>query len=227
MQRRRRRKHLGRRPPAGHRDPASLPPPGARLSPGRQLPRLHGRDRGRARAGALLQAHAGGRHEGAHARPSAPTTARKMVMELLVADQPARATSHDPTSSFWNWAERDRRHRKPLPGRRALGARPQPSRDARQPRRLHPVQSVRPRLPRGAGQRRDRHGLPQRRRQAGVRLRRPDGRVHLRRLRRVRAGLPDRRADAGRLPRTTTSSARSGRTRRWTACAPIAASAAR
>lgn len=32
--------------------------------------------------------------------------ARKMVMELLVADQPARATSHDPTSKFWNWAER-------------------------------------------------------------------------------------------------------------------------
>jgi formate dehydrogenase major subunit len=31
--------------------------------------------------------------------------ARGMVMELLVADQPARATSHDPTSAFWNWAE--------------------------------------------------------------------------------------------------------------------------
>ena len=34
------------------------------------------------------------------------TKARAMVMELLVADQPARETSHDPTSSFWNWAER-------------------------------------------------------------------------------------------------------------------------
>jgi len=32
--------------------------------------------------------------------------ARAMVMELLVADQPARETSHDPTSSFWSWAER-------------------------------------------------------------------------------------------------------------------------
>jgi formate dehydrogenase major subunit len=31
--------------------------------------------------------------------------ARAMVMELLVADQPARARSHDPTSSFWSWAE--------------------------------------------------------------------------------------------------------------------------
>jgi formate dehydrogenase major subunit len=32
--------------------------------------------------------------------------AQKMVMELLVADQPERATSHDPTSRFWVWAER-------------------------------------------------------------------------------------------------------------------------
>jgi formate dehydrogenase major subunit len=35
------------------------------------------------------------------------TKARKMVMELLVADQPARATSHDPQSKFWHWAERE------------------------------------------------------------------------------------------------------------------------
>ncbi|WP_204302766.1 4Fe-4S binding protein, partial [Stenotrophomonas maltophilia] len=27
-------------------------------------------------------------------------------MELLVADQPARATSHDPSSKFWAWADR-------------------------------------------------------------------------------------------------------------------------
>jgi formate dehydrogenase major subunit len=32
--------------------------------------------------------------------------AQKMVMELLVADQPARASSHDPDSKFWHWAER-------------------------------------------------------------------------------------------------------------------------
>ena len=30
--------------------------------------------------------------------------ARSMVFELLVADQPARETSHDPDSKFWNWA---------------------------------------------------------------------------------------------------------------------------
>lgn len=33
------------------------------------------------------------------------TTARRMVMELLVADQPPRETSHDPDSSFWHWAD--------------------------------------------------------------------------------------------------------------------------
>jgi formate dehydrogenase major subunit len=34
------------------------------------------------------------------------TQARRMVMELLVADQPARATSHDPDSKFWHWADK-------------------------------------------------------------------------------------------------------------------------
>ena len=32
--------------------------------------------------------------------------AREMVFELLAADQPARATSHDPDSKFWSWADR-------------------------------------------------------------------------------------------------------------------------
>ena len=41
-----------------------------------------------------------------HTDTARATTARKMVMELLVADQPARATSHDPTSAFWTWADR-------------------------------------------------------------------------------------------------------------------------
>jgi len=31
---------------------------------------------------------------------------REMVMELLIADQPARATAHDPDSKFWRWADR-------------------------------------------------------------------------------------------------------------------------
>jgi formate dehydrogenase major subunit len=33
-------------------------------------------------------------------------TARKMVFELLAADQPRRETAHDPQSKFWAWAER-------------------------------------------------------------------------------------------------------------------------
>ncbi|HLI11783.1 MAG TPA: formate dehydrogenase subunit alpha [Alphaproteobacteria bacterium] len=32
-------------------------------------------------------------------------SARRMVMEMLVADQPAREVSHDPRSEFWRWAD--------------------------------------------------------------------------------------------------------------------------
>jgi formate dehydrogenase major subunit len=32
--------------------------------------------------------------------------ARKAVFELLLADQPERATAHDPDSKFWHWADR-------------------------------------------------------------------------------------------------------------------------
>ncbi|MBK5927313.1 molybdopterin-dependent oxidoreductase, partial [Rhodobaculum claviforme] len=34
-----------------------------------------------------------------------PSRARELVFELLVSDQPARETSHDPTSQFWHWAD--------------------------------------------------------------------------------------------------------------------------
>src|SRR5215471_6475000 len=33
-------------------------------------------------------------------------TARQMVFELLVTDQPERSTSRDPQSKFWGWADR-------------------------------------------------------------------------------------------------------------------------
>ena len=62
----------------------------------------------RAFTGNFLQAHTpsvGMKVKSASAR--ADREPRKMVMELLVADQPARATSHDPDSSkFWHWAEK-------------------------------------------------------------------------------------------------------------------------
>ena len=101
----------------------------------------------------------------------------------------ARQAAHDPDSRFWHWADRRRRHRKPLPGPAPAGARPQPSRHGGQSRRLHPMQSLRPRLPRGAGQRRHRHGRARPRRQDRLRLRRSHGQQHLRRLRRMRPGL--------------------------------------
>lgn len=41
--------------------------------------------------------------------------ARKMVMELLVADQPARATAHDPDSKFWHWADKVEVHESRFP----------------------------------------------------------------------------------------------------------------
>ena len=41
-----------------------------------------------------------------HTQNERSRKARAMVMELLVADQPARETSHDPTSSFWGWADK-------------------------------------------------------------------------------------------------------------------------
>ena len=40
-----------------------------------------------------------------HSQSDRAAKARAMVMELLVSDQPARATSHDPTSAFWGWAD--------------------------------------------------------------------------------------------------------------------------
>ncbi len=34
------------------------------------------------------------------------TTARKMVLELLISDQPERAAAHDPDSLLWHWADK-------------------------------------------------------------------------------------------------------------------------
>ena len=55
---------LPRRAPARHQAAASVLLAQARLPAGRQLPRLHGRDRRRARAGGKLHPHADARHEG-------------------------------------------------------------------------------------------------------------------------------------------------------------------
>ncbi len=83
---------------------------------------------------------------------------RKLVFELLVGDQPSREAAHDPNSRFWQWADRLEVADSRFPRHDGTGARPQPSGDGGAARRLHRVQSVRARLPRGPGQRRDRHG---------------------------------------------------------------------
>ena len=59
--------------------------------------------------------------------------ARDMVMELLLADQPPRAASHDPDSAFWGWVER-------------MGLPPTsrfPAREAPAPDLSHPAMAVR------------------------------------------------------------------------------------
>ena len=122
---------------------------------------------------------------------------RKMVFELLIGDQPSRAAAHDPNSRLWQWADklgvsdsRFPRHAPPAPDRSHPAM-------AVQLDACIECTSLRPRLPRSAGQRRDRHGGARLPREDRLRFRRPDGQQHLRRLRRMRAGLPDRRTDAG------------------------------
>ena len=104
----------------GTRDPASLLLARAGLSPRRQLPRLHGRDRGRARARRLLQAHADRRHEGedrerarrrraedgdgaAGRRPAGARDLARSRVEVLALGR------------------KDRRHRKPFSDRPSAG----------------------------------------------------------------------------------------------------------
>ncbi len=201
----RRRDDLPRRAPRRHQAAASVLHAEARLPAGRQLPRLHGRGRGRARAGRELHPHADARHEGED--PDRPRQDRAPDGGRAAAHRSAeQAIAHDPDSELWKIVNRRRSRPAASRARDTPGAGPQPSGDGGQSRRLHPVQSLRPRLPRSAGQRRDRHGRPRPPRQDRVRLRRSDGRLDLRRLRRMRAGLPDRRADAGDAWSTRTTS---------------------
>ncbi len=188
-----------RRAPARYQAAASVLHAEARLPARRQLPRLHGRDRGRAGAGRKLHPQSCAGHEGQD--PDRPRQDRAQNGRRTVGHRPAR-DGGGARSGFRALEDRDaaQNRARPFPEaevRRGARARPQPCGDGGQSRRLHPVQSLRPRLPRGPGQRRHRHGRPRPSREDRVRLRRSDGRLDLRRLRRMRAGLPDRRADAG------------------------------
>ncbi len=145
--------------------------------------------------------------------------AQKIVVEMLMADVPERVYKPDSELARWrDWLgigkPRFAARAQPARGRLASG-------DGGQSRRLHPVHALRARLPRGAGQRRDRLRVPRCALEDRVRSRRSDGRVDLRRLRRVRAGVPHRRAGAGE-GRLSRADRQEGRLR----SAPIAASAA-
>ena len=86
-------------------------------------------------------------------------SARDMVFEMLLADQPPPDAAHEPGSLFWDWAGKMGVMESRFPARAA------PVTDARhdgQPGRLHPLHPLRPRLPRGPGQRRHRHGRARR-----------------------------------------------------------------
>ena len=157
-----------------HRDPASVLAAQARLPRRRQLPRLHGRDRGRAGAGRLLHPQAGAGHEGADRERARPLLAQAGVRAAGRRPAVARGGAR-PEFALLAMGRPARGRRQPLSAPRRAGARPQPSGDGGAARRLHPVQSVRARLPRGPGQRRDRHGGARPSRKDRVRFRRPDG----------------------------------------------------
>ena len=124
---------------------------------------------------------------------------RATLTQLLMADQPP--TDEDPketTTADNELLALARRYgverEDGIPLGSGRGDRPVEPRDRGEPRRLHPLRPLRPRLRRHPGQRRDRplrQGLLHADR---VRPERPDGRVVVRDLRRVRGGVPDGRA---------------------------------
>ena len=154
--------------------------------------------------------------------------ARAMVMELLVADQPERATSHDPTSHFWQQADFVAGDAKPLPICCALaaGCRVIPA------MRVNLDSCIQCNLCVRACrevQVNDVIGMAYRSHEAKIvfDFDDPMGAIHLRRLRRMRAGVPDRRAHARGLPGREPDPHGLPRPRRWIRCVPTAASAAR
>ena len=120
---------------------------------------------------------------------------RDMVFELLIADQPERATSHDPDSKFWNWVDQME-----IEDVSRFPAADRPVADL-----THAAIAVnldacincnlRPGMPRSSGKRRHRHGLPRSRLQSHIRFRRWYGRIDLRCLRRMRPSLSYWRSD--------------------------------
>ena len=177
-----------------HRRRDSAPLLQGRHAPRRQLPRVHGRNQGRARAGAVVLPPADGRHGSARACSARAVASQKMVLELLLSDMPEERHTLDSELDHWAGSSpigkpRFARAQQPPPTCRI--------RHGGQSRFLHPVHALRARVPRRAGERRHRLRISRRAFEDRVRSRRSDGRFDVRRVRRMRAGVPDRRADAG------------------------------
>ena len=158
-----------------------------------------------------------------HSANERARTAQRMVMELLLADQPARDVAHHRDSRLWRWADRLGVSDSRFPGRES------PAPDASHPAMrvaldacIHCNLCVRACR---EVQVNDVIGMAYRGHKAKDRLRpgRPHGRQHLRRLRRVCAGLSHRcphGGDAGGRSRASALPRGSGR---WTASAPSVA----
>ena len=156
-------------------------------------------------------------------------TARRMVAELLMTDQPDLAHAHDPDSELWKIAKRQKIEPGRFPKRERIEVPP--------PDRSHPAMAVNldaciqcnlcVRACREV-QVNDVIGMAGRGHLEKIvfDFDDPMGDIDLRRLRRMRAGLPDRRADAGDPGRREQRLHHASRTARSTASAPIAASAA-
>jgi formate dehydrogenase major subunit len=68
------------------------------------LPGLHGGDQGeRVLAASCIRKPAAGMEVTTNNERA--KTARKMVIEMLVADQPKKEEARDPQSEFWRWAD--------------------------------------------------------------------------------------------------------------------------
>jgi hypothetical protein len=106
------------------------------------------------------------------------------------------AHPHDPDSELRTGRDSSASATARFPARAQPAPGLLPRRHRGPPRRVHPVHALRARVPRGPGQRRHRLRVPRQRREDRLRPRRPDGREHVRRLRRMRAGVPHGRAAA-------------------------------
>ena len=124
-------------------------------------------------------------------------TARARCSQKMVLDccSPTCRERHTLDSELDRWASGCGRQAA-IRSRAISRKRPVAPGNRRQPRLLHPVRALRARLPRGAGQRCHRLRVSRRALQNRLRSGRSDGRLHVRRLRRMRSSLPDRGADA-------------------------------